>query len=219
MHYRGLLRVVRRDGGVRVYAAHEHPPRDDSPAAARAQLDQLVDVAVAQYAPLPAARLSRLVTMLRYGAPQWHTDLRAACQRATRRLAHARVDGIDWYWPADEEPAAFPSEPEESLRLLAPFDPIVWDRARFARLFDWSYRFEAYTPIEKRKLGYYALPLLWRDRVIGWANLTVRGTRLASDVGYVTGRPPRERVFVRALEQELWRMRVFLGLRDGEMPA
>ena len=57
------------------------------------------------------------------------------------------------------------------MRLLAPFDPVVWDRRRFELFWGWAYRFEAYTPAPKRKLGYYALPLLWRDRVIGWANV------------------------------------------------
>ena len=56
--------------------------------------------------------------------------------------------------------------------MLAPFDPLVWDRRRFELFWGWRYRFEAYTPAAKRTLGYYALPLLWRDRVIGWANVT-----------------------------------------------
>ena len=56
------------------------------------------------------------------------------------------------------------------MRLLAPFDPVVWDRRRFELLWGWTYRFEAYTPAPKRTLGYYALPLLWRDAVVGWAN-------------------------------------------------
>ena len=59
----------------------------------------------------------------------------------------------------------------EKVRLLAPFDPVVHDRTRFELLWRWVYRFEAYTPVAKRKLGYYALPLLWRDRVIGWGNV------------------------------------------------
>ena len=63
------------------------------------------------------------------------------------------------------------------MRLLAPFDPVVWDRRRFELFWGWAYRFEAYTPAPKRKLGYYALPLLWRDRVIGWGNLSLRGRR------------------------------------------
>ena len=97
------------------------------------------------------------------------------------------------------------------MRLLAPFDPVVWDRRRFEMLWGWAYRFEAYTPAPKRKLGYYALPLLWRDRVIGWANLAVKNGTLQSEIGYVDGRPPRERAFKRELEAELARMEAFLS--------
>jgi hypothetical protein len=58
--------------------------------------------------------------------------------------------------------------------------------------------------------GYYALPLLWRDRVIGWANLAWRDERLDVELGYVAGRPPRERAFRGALDAELVRMKQFL---------
>ena len=98
------------------------------------------------------------------------------------------------------------------MRFLAPFDPVVQDRARFELLWGWAYRFEAYTPAPKRKLGYYALPLLWRDRVIGWGNLSVEGGTLRHELGYVAGRAPRDRAFKRALEAELDRVRAFLGL-------
>jgi uncharacterized protein len=210
MHYRGLLRVVGRESGIRIYAAHDHAsvPRDS--ATRRALLDALADIVVAKYAPLPAASLSVLVRRLRYAAPQWSGQLGAALQRAKRRLAHARVDGVDWYWPAgDAIPVA---EPDDRVRLLAPFDPIVWDRRRFEILWGWAYRFEAYTPVPKRKLGYYALPLLWRDRVIGWANVSVAEGRLQPDVGYVASRSPRGQEFRRALTEELHRLGAFLGL-------
>ncbi len=81
------------------------------------------------------------------------------------------------------------------MRLLAPFDPLVWDRRKFEQLWDWAYRFEAYTPAAKRKHGYYALPLLWRERVIGWANVSGGAAALRVDAGYVTGRAPRDRAF------------------------
>ncbi|HWJ46885.1 MAG TPA: hypothetical protein VNS62_04495, partial [Candidatus Udaeobacter sp.] len=58
---------------------------------------------------------------------------------------------------------------------------------------------------------YYAMPMLWRDQVIGWGNLSVRGSSLEADFGYVTS-APRDRVFVQRLEEELERMRAFLGL-------
>lgn len=161
---------------------------------------------------MPAASLSTLISRLRYGAPQWKGQLRQALERAKGRLSQSRIDGIDWYWPADEDPRSGTSQ--EEVRFLAPFDPLVWDRRRFQLLWSWPYRFEAYTPAAKRKLGYYALPLLWRDRVIGWANLTVRNSAFEADIGYVNAKP-NARSFRRELEAELERMRTFLGFSQS----
>lgn len=216
LHYRGLLRVARREKGIRVYRTHRHEPGPFDEAARRARIDALVDVVVNLYAPLPGASLSYYVRRLRYAVPQWEEEITGALRRARERLAQARVEGVDWYWPNDENPRR--AVAPETLRLLAPFDPVVHDRARFELLWGWVYRFEAYTPAPKRKLGYYALPLLWRDRVIGWGNLGVTvpkcdlGTRtLTSELGYVAGQPLRDRVFKRELQAELERMRVFLN--------
>jgi uncharacterized protein len=210
MHYRGLLRVVRRDAGIRVYSLRNllSAPSDKAERAAR--LDGLVDIAVRKYAPLPASSLAFLLRRLRYGAPQWRGDLKDAIERAKRRLSRERVDGVDWYWPIDETLGE--QTEHEGVRLLAPFDPIVWDRRRFEAFWEWSYRFEAYTPVKKRKLGYYTLPLLWRDRVIGWGNISVENRELRADLGYVAGRRPRDRGFKRSLDEELERLRAFLGV-------
>jgi uncharacterized protein YcaQ len=210
MHYRGLLRVARREAGIRVYMAHEHGPGPADADERRQRLDRLVDVAVRLYAPLPASSLSILVRRLRFAVPQWRGELEGALKRAKERLARAPVDGVDWYWPAEEDASHAPLD--EAVRLLAPFDPIVRDRDRFELLWGWVYRFEAYTPAPKRKLGYYALPLLWRGRVIGWANLSVKTGALVPELGYVAGKPPNDRAFPRELEAELERMRDFLGL-------
>jgi uncharacterized protein YcaQ len=210
MHYSGLLRVARREGGIRIYTAHQHGPGPTDAAACRERVDLLVDAVVRIYAPLPAASLSVFVRRLCFAVPQWARELKSALQRAKERLSHTRVDGVDWYWPVEED--ATRREPLETVRLLTPFDPVVRDRARFEMLWGWVYRFEAYTPAPKRKLGYYALPLLWRDRVIGWGNLSVKNGELKSEFGYVESNPPRDRAFKRELEAELDRMRAFLGL-------
>jgi uncharacterized protein YcaQ len=208
LHYKGLLRVVRRESGIRIYAAHEHGSGPATPADRRARLDALVDAVVRTYAPLPAASLSFVVGRLRYAAPQWRGELQSALERAHRRLSRARIDGALWYWPGDEE---IPSDPpRDDVRLLAPFDPIVWDRRRFEMFWNWAYRFEAYTPVSKRKLGYYALPLLWRDRIVGWGNVSSRGGELEAVLGYVQSRSPRDRGFSAALDNELERMRTFM---------
>ena len=211
MHYRGMLRVARRERGIRIYAARVEEPSTRLDANARAErLDALINVAVQKYAPLPAAGLSVLVRRLRYAAPQWRGGLERALMRARQRLAHASVDGTSWYWPAGEDARTGADAIDGEARLVAPFDPIVWDRARFERFFGWAYRFEAYTPVARRKLGYYALPLLWRDRVIGWGNVALRGGAIAADFGYVAGKPPRERAFKVALDAEIERIRAFL---------
>jgi uncharacterized protein YcaQ len=173
--------------------------------------DRSMNVAVNIYAPLPASSLSFYVRRLRCAVPQWQDEITGALRRARDRLSQARVEGVDWYWPNEENPRR--ALASEAVRLLAPFDPVVHDRTRFELLWGWLYRFEAYTPAPKRKLGYYALPLLWRDRVIGWGNLAMENGKLTSELGYVTDQPPRDRVFRRELEAELERMRVFLGAK------
>jgi uncharacterized protein YcaQ len=211
MHYRGLLRVVRRESGVRVYAAVDHAG-DERSKAEKAQA--LVDLVMRKYAPLPSRSLGQLVSYLTRGAPQLTAELKAALARTRTQAPSVLIDGVRWFWPEGEKPASAKHAADDTLRLLAPFDPIVWDRWRFELLWDWEYRFEAYTPAPKRKLGYYALPLLWRDTVIGWANVGVRDGRLVPQLGYVSGKPPRERVFRAALDDELQRLSVFLGLQD-----
>ena len=131
-------------------------------------------------------------------------------RRAKPRRAHARAGDVDWYWPADEAPEGHATQ--DVVRFLAPFDPVVHDRDRFELLWNWTYRFEAYTPAAKRKLGYYAMPILWRDRVIGWANLSIKNGALDSSLGFVDDSAPNEREFKRELEAELDRVREFLGL-------
>ena len=209
MHYRGMLRIVRRERGVRIYSVHEHAPAPADATERGARIDRLVDAAVHIYAPLPAKCLADLVRRLRFAVPQWRGALKEALQRSKQRLAHTRVDGMDWYWPSQENAAR--CTVSDTVRLLTPFDPVVWDRDRFEMFWDWQYRFEAYVPAAKRRLGYYALPLLYGDRVIGWGNLRVVNGRLKSKFGYVARRPP-DRVFKRELDAELERLKTFLAV-------
>jgi uncharacterized protein len=212
MHFEGLLRVVRRDNGIRVYAVRRDSQSLPAALGRQAQADALLQLVVGLYAPLPSASLRRLASMLRQASPQLNQELKVALDRAKDVLAHEIVDGTVWYWPAHEVPADYTADLHPIARLLAPFDPVVWDRQRLEQLWGWVYRFEAYVPPAKRKLGYYALPLLWRDNVIGWGNLSVKDNVLTADVGYLPGRKPKERVFRSELNAELARVSEFLRL-------
>ena len=207
MQYRGMVRIAGRAGGVRLYAV---APATEPTADPQRHMDALADVVVGLYAPLPERTLKHLISRLVFAAPQWTHLRKSTFARLCTRLQHAKIDGHSWYWPEGENPASNRHAPDDVVRLLAPFDPIVWDRERFERLWDWAYRFEAYTPAAKRVRGYYALPMLWRDQIIGWGNLAWRDGKLKADIGYVAGKPPRDAAFKRALDEEFHRMQVFL---------
>jgi uncharacterized protein len=214
IHFRGMLRVARRESGIRVYTLPVALPEFAGTNAERA--DSLFRLAFDKYAPMPSQCLGALAGRLRWGAPQLATELRGVVRRARERFPHARIDGVDWYWSEKDDPHAAEREDaeDEAVRLLAPFDPIVWDRRRFEAFWGWAYRFEAYTPVKKRKMGYYAMPVLFRDHVIGWANVGTKDGALRADLGFVRGKAPRDRTFRISLEAEIERMRAFLDRAD-----
>lgn len=208
LHYRGKLRIVRRDKGIRVYAVAAHLEESEEALSREEQARGLVQLLLKQYAPLPVQSLGNLVSLLGYGAPHLKVEVRAAFKHI--EAERAKVDSLTYLWPRER---TLVREVPRKVRLLAPFDPVVWDRRRFEHLHGWAYKFEAYTPAAKRRFGYYALPLLWGAEAIGWANLKVEGGALKEDVNFVEG-VPKSKTFERELEAELERYRVFLNLSN-----
>jgi len=211
LHYRGLLRVVRRAAGTRVYQTVEYPLQDHSPEARLVHAGHLLDILVQLYAPLPAASLGYLHTLLRYGVSHLAAEVRQLQEQVKSRYAHAKVDGRPWFWPHDENPVAARHSVDGKLRFLTPFDPLIWDRRRFQLLWGWEYKLEAYVPAPKRRMGHYAMPMLWGEQMLGWANLKVVDGRLHHELGFVDPRP-RGRAFQPALDEALQLMQEFLKL-------
>jgi uncharacterized protein YcaQ len=200
LHYRGLLRIARRENGVRLYQRAPAVAAGSSPAE---RLRTLILLIAGILAPVPEQSLHATITRYRYlGKP------RAMVQDLLKAglLERQQVAGVHYVWPHSRKPSG---EVLQRVRFLAPFDPLVWDRRRFEHLWRWPYRFEAYTPPAKRVRGYYAMPLLWHDSVVGWANARMEGKHLKVDVGFAGSRPD-EPAFRSELEAEIDRLQAFL---------
>lgn len=164
---------------------------------------------------LGVATRADLVDFLRLRAPE-AALLDSALLDGTAGLVPVRVPD----WPeraasAWADPAALDSEPKGRHRTtpLSPFDSLVWDRARTARVFGFNHRLEAYVPKDKRVHGYFTMPVLAGGRLIGRIDPAREGaTLVARQVGVEAGVNPRKAA--EGMADALWEAAGWVGCDD-----
>lgn len=166
----GDLMVAKRHNFQRIYDLRERvlPDWDDENAAPLATVHRKFVLNTVQV--LGVAKAAWIADYYR----MYQADALAALKSLVQegQLEAVKVEG--WESPAYVHPdqmkqvrAAHKKLPVSKTTLLSPFDPLVWDRARALELFGFDYRIECYTPEAKRKYGYFTLPVLYRNRLIG----------------------------------------------------
>lgn len=103
------------------------------------------------------------------------------CERAAERIAREALD--------------------DRLRILAPLDPLIWDRKLVAQLFGFEYLWEVYKPAAERRWGYYVCPLLYRGRFVGRVEARFDGQRLVVEKLWKEARPFPAAAWRAALER------------------
>lgn len=155
MHQHGELAVVGRQGRYRVFDRASEVLPDVEPvepgAAMRARNER-------RLAALGVIRAGAA------GTPVEQFDMEGVGEEAT-------IDGVRGTWRVDR--AALESAvPTTRTVILSPFDRLVFERDRLIDIFEWDYALEMYKPAAKRRWGYFALPILHGDRLIGKVDAT-----------------------------------------------
>lgn len=204
LHHAGHLRVGHRENSIRVYEPYIPPSHDLSRSE---RLEELIIQVVNIFQPIHTTTLNQSLYRIR----RLIGPTKPVIDRLLKQ-GRLRADILDdqAYISIADSPNKTAYDPDR-VYILAPFDPIVWDRLRFEHLWGWPYRFEAYTPKAKRIRGYYAMPILWHGKMIGWANLSVKGNELVGKVGY-QDQKPNSQAYKNSLDQELRMITKFLEI-------
>ena len=193
---KGTVLVARRDGTIRWWDVGSRclPPEVSTEELPEAEVvRRAARISVRALGVATPTQISRHFTRGVYP----HLADRLAELVEDGELVPATVDGLKgrWYLHADDH-AEVDDLPPARLTFLSPFDNLICDRDRTEALWGFRYRLEVYTPVAKRRYGYYVLPVLDGDRLVGRIDAaldTRRGLLVAKSVHREPGVRPSAR--------------------------
>lgn len=125
----------------------------------------------------------------------------------------AVVEGVRGRWRVD--PAQLGQPFEGRAALLSPLDRLVYDRKRMAEIFEFDYQLEMYKPAAKRRWGYYALPVLYGDRLVGKLDAKADRDEGVLRVAALHRDVPFSPAMTEAVEEEIEALAAWLGLQPA----
>ncbi len=219
MWVRGYVGIGGREGGQRLWDLMDRclppdPPDeelDDAEVTRRAALLSLKALGVARTPHIRAH-----FTRGRY--PTLPRTL--ASLRDEGVIEPVEIEGVkgDWWVRAEDVETLESMNGDWSGRtaLLSPFDNLLCDRGRTEELWGFSHRLEIYTPKAKRRWGYFVLPILHQDKLIGRADLRMdrKAGRLVAPAIHREDRAPKGKAIAKSIQRELERLAAWQGAED-----
>jgi uncharacterized protein len=222
MWVRGQLGVAARVGGNRLWDLME---RCLPPDAVDEELSPDELTRRAALLALRALGVARTPHIRAHFTRRRYPNLPQVLQRLSDEgtIVPLQIDGLKgaWWVRADDVDALQGDSFKPRTALLSPFDNLLCDRGRTEELFGFSHKLEIYTPKAKRQWGFFVLPILHGDRLIGRADLAVdRGAgRLIAHAIYSEPTAPRGKAVIRAIRRELERLAAWQRAGDLELRA
>ncbi|HEX6139695.1 MAG TPA: crosslink repair DNA glycosylase YcaQ family protein [Candidatus Limnocylindria bacterium] len=222
----GRLGIARRDGNRRFYDLIERLVPAELLALRESEEDALRHRLMSRYRAIGLLRAPGPADVI-YGTGKVADRLRRTAELVEAGdLFAVEIEGLKGtaYVPAEERPildATAASVVPPVVTFLAPLDPFVWDRRLLRELFGFDYRWEVYVPAAQRRWGYYVLPMLFGDRLVG--RIEPRRDRASPDlrilgIWFQDGFRPEEPHFIPALAEALRAYQAFVGGRRLAWP-
>ncbi len=216
----GQTGIATRVGGQRMWDLMERCLPPDAPEGVPDETELTREAALLAIGALGVARVPHIrahFTRSRY--PGLEAALEAMHEDGLVERVEVEGLGGEWWMRAEDTDRLPDGDWRGRTALLSPFDNLLCDRARAEELFGFTHRLEIYTPKPKRVWGYFVLPILHHDRLIGRADLAFdrKAKRLIAHAVHREPKAPRGAGISRAIRRELERLASWQGATEIEL--